>query len=232
MRLVQSDDEFWELMCRGRGGFQAFVATIDLLGMQAMMLKRPSEARARIDDLQQSFGGVLPLYPGGESYRVCFAGDSLFVVREIEPDADAPALWASFCGHVFALSCFLHTMERQIGNPGLRLIIASGPLFQVRAPRSWQRLPWSSQTRNWFVLTGATAALKKCWDAEARGRKGGFLGGYCWHERPEVPGSFLGTRLRELPPDTYMRPDLYPAFYTRMAAEAEGEADLGTSDSG
>lgn len=223
---MEPEDEFLELIRRGRGGFQAFAATIDLLGIGALMVKRPSEARARLDDLHQGFGESLAFYPGGEVYRVCFAGDSIFIVRELEPHAEAAGPWASFCGHVFALAGFLHDMETNFGNPGLRVVLATGPLFQLREPESWRRLPWSHETQNWFVLTGASVALKKCTDAEAGGKDAGFVGGYCWHDKPGVPGAFLGTSLRRLSPETYGRPGVYPEIYTWMVANADKQSDL------
>jgi hypothetical protein len=109
-------------------------ASVDLIGMKNLMARRPGEARARLDDLQQGFGEALIFYPGGEAYRVCFAGDSAFVVRELDPDADEGAVWTSFCGHIFALAGFLNDMDRGTGNPGLRVVVAAGPLFQLSKP--------------------------------------------------------------------------------------------------
>ncbi|HWX42705.1 MAG TPA: hypothetical protein VN345_16250 [Blastocatellia bacterium] len=75
-----------ELIVRGRAGFNAFCATIDLLGMSRMVTDDPTEARTRLDNLQQGFGDGLLLFPGGADYRVCFAADSLFVVKEFTPE--------------------------------------------------------------------------------------------------------------------------------------------------
>jgi hypothetical protein len=220
------EQDILELVRRSRSGFQAFAATVDLLGMKEDMAQRPPEARARLDDLQQGFGEALVFYPGGDAYRVCFATDSLFVVREIEPETKQADLWATFCGHIFELACFIHVMERNIGNPGLRVVIAAGPLFQLQEPESWRKLPCSQETGNWFVLTGASAALKKCIDAEACRSAGGFVGGYCWHEKPDAPGVFLGTSLKQLSPKTYQRPELYAEFYRWMVANADKQAAL------
>ena len=70
-------------------------------------------------------------------YRVCFAGDSVFVIREIEPEAQVAPIWASFCGHMFAVAGLIHEMDQAIGNPGLfplRLFLsgASGGSFEDR----------------------------------------------------------------------------------------------------
>jgi hypothetical protein len=135
------------------------------------MVKRKDEASARLDDLQQGFGGALSIFPGGEEYRVCFATDEVFVVRELEPGADAGPLWASFCGPIYALAGFLDDMDRQIGNPGLRVVVAAGPLLQVSDPESWKKLPCKLETANWFVLTGAADALRKCMEAESLGKR-------------------------------------------------------------
>ncbi|MBZ5727518.1 MAG: hypothetical protein LAP87_21285 [Acidobacteriia bacterium] len=75
LEMVRRDDE----------GFRALAASVDLIGTSCQMAHNPTEARARLNDLQQGFGEALHLYPGGEAYRVCFAGDFVFVVREIEP---------------------------------------------------------------------------------------------------------------------------------------------------
>src|SRR5437879_4020245 len=107
---MDDSEELMQAVWRSRAGFHAFTATIDLLGMTQFMKKEPSEARSRLNDLHQGFGDAMSLYPGGEAYRVCFAGDSIFVVREIEPDVDYRTFWPVFCGHLFAITGFLHTM--------------------------------------------------------------------------------------------------------------------------
>jgi hypothetical protein len=226
MRGDQFVEAVLRLVDRGREGFQAFAATVDLIGIKDQMVKRKHEARARLDDLQQGFGEALAFFPGGEEYRVCFAGDSVFVVRELEPGADTGSLWASFCGHIYALAGFLDDMDRQIGNPGLRVVVAAGPLFQLTEPDSWKKLPWRRDTANWFVLTGAAAALRKCVKAEALGRAAGFLPGYCWHEQPAPAGSFLGTRLQSVPLEYAQCPALYERFYREMVARADKTATL------
>src|SRR5260221_458324 len=98
-------DELLELAARGRQGFNAFCATVDLLGIRSMMKNRIEEAHARLNDLQVGFGDSLVFFPfpDGEDWRVCFAGDSLFVVKELSPDDNWIEYWPSFCGHVFAL---------------------------------------------------------------------------------------------------------------------------------
>jgi hypothetical protein len=226
MKGDQFVEDLLRLVNRGRAGFQAFAATVDLIGIKDQMVKRKHEARARLDDLQQGLGEALWFFPGGEEYRVCFAGDSVFVVRELEPDADTGSLWASFRGHIYALAGFLDDMDRQIGNPGLRVVVAAGPLFQLSEPDSWKKLPWRRETANWLVLTGATAALSKCTEAEALGSAAGFLTGYCWHEQPTPAGSFLGTRLQKVPLEYAQRPPLYETFYKEMVARADQTATL------
>jgi len=216
LEVVRRDDE----------GFRALAASVDLIGTSCQMAHNPTEARARLNDLQQGFGEALHLYPGGEAYRVCFAGDSVFVIREVEPEADVAPIWASFCGHMFAVACLLHEMDQKIGNPGLRTIVAAGPLFQLVDPESWKRLPWRGETQNWFVLTGASVALKKCTDAEARGTSGGFLSGYCWHEHPTDPGTFMGTRLETAPIQMACDRSQYVELYNLMVSKAEQKATL------
>jgi hypothetical protein len=221
-------DDLLEAVKRGRDGFRAIAASIDLVGMKNLMARRPGEARARLDDLQQGFGEALIFHPGGEAYRVCFAGDSVFVVQELDPDAEADegAVWASFCGHIFALGGFLNDMDRGIGNPGLRVFVAAGPLFQLTKPDSWRTLPWSQETANWFVLTGASVALAKVWEAEKAGRGGGFDPGYCWHELLGAPGTFLGTTLRKIGPEYSRQRALYPEVYREMIHNANRKTQI------
>jgi hypothetical protein len=220
------DARIVEMVHRGAEGFWALAASVDLIGMSAQMVQNPCEARARLNDLQQGFGEALCLYPGGAVYRVCFAGDSVFVIREIEPEARVAPIWASFCGHMFAVAGLLHEMDRAIGNPGLRVVVAAGPLFQLADPESWKRLPWRHETQNWFVLTGASVAFAKCWKAERLGTKGGFRRGYCWHERLTEAGIFLGTRLARVPDEMACDPSQYGQVYSLMASTAEEKATL------
>jgi hypothetical protein len=219
-------DHLFGAVRRGGDGFRAFAASVDLLGMRDLMTKNRGEARARLDDLQQGFGEALDLYPGGDQYRVCFAGDSVFVIRELDPSADEGVAWASFCGHMFALTGFLHDMERDIGNPGLRVVVAGGPLFQLTQPDIWRVLPWSQETGNWFVLTGASVALAKVWEAERAGRRSGFDGGYCWHEELGAIGAFRGTPLRSVDLVYARQPTVYPVLYQLMIQDADRTARL------
>lgn len=214
---------------RSRRGYQAFAASVDLVATQALMKMNPHEARQRVNDLQQGVGEALQFFPGGEHYRVCLAGDAVFVIREIDTDEDSALLWPAFCGRIFALASFMHQMERGIGNAGFRAIVAYGPLFQLTDPDSWKRLPWHNEVHNWFVLTGPSIAFKKCCDAERAGRKGGFLPSYCWHEQSEEAGSFLGTPLQALPLEWAMHPELYAEVHSRMITAADRTAALATS---
>jgi len=223
---VEFDDQLLRRVNRSRKGYTALAATIDLLAIRSMTSTDPREARQRLNDLQGGVSASITLYPGGADYRVCFAGDSVFLVQELEPEVDGTNAWANFCGHIFAISCLLNDMDRGIENPGLRVIIAAGSLLQITDPDSWKGTPWAAQTEHWFVLTGASEGLRKCTRAEGVGSGGGFVGGYCWHERPGVPGEFLGTRLSKLSPFSYQRAELYPQIYDWMKASAERSAVL------
>jgi len=230
-RLVQQvntprADGFLDLVRRSRDGFRAFAASVDLIGIEHLLKARPN-------DLQQGFGESLEFYPGGREYRVCFAGDSLFAVLELEPQEENEAtLWAAFCGHLYALSAMMNAMDRGIGNPGLRVIIAAGPLVQLREPDKWKSFRFKDQTVNWFTLTGASVALSKAWAAERAGSGGGFLPGYCWHEKPGAPGTFMGTALYEIDLHYAMMPQLYPAFYRSMVEGADRESALPSGEEG
>ncbi len=146
MERVSFTEELFELAARGRQGFNAFCATLDLYATQSLMRARIEEAHARLNDLQQGFGDALVLFPGGEDYRVCFAGDSLFIVRELSPDDSWTEHWPSFCGHIFALASVLQDLETIIGNPGLRLIISHGTALQLRQPDYWREEPMAQYT--------------------------------------------------------------------------------------
>lgn len=201
--------------------------------MQRMIRENPDEAQSRLDDLQQGFGDALVLFPGGEDYRVCFAGDSIFVVKELAPGEGRVERWPSFCGHVFALASVIQDLEVGIGNPGIRLIMSYGRLFQLRQPNSWREKPISEYTRNWLVLTGASDALLKCTQAERLGRNAGFSGGYCWHEDPERERSYIGTRLFSIPNALCRQPGLYPVFYEELRVRGDNRAELlGGEDTG
>lgn len=215
-----------ELAKRMRSGYRAFCASIDLLGMKETMRLNPREAVHRLDDFQQGFGDALIFFPGGKDYRVCFLADSLFVVRELTPEEKSDECWPMFCGHVFALASYVQELETSIGNPGVRMVVSYGQLFQIVEPDSWHQYPISGFTKNWFVLTGASDALRKCCDAEEVGHSGGFEGGYCWHEVPGNEREYLGTRFINIPPDYWRQPNLYPAFYQELCKKADKRVRL------
>jgi len=77
--------QVFELTKRMMPDFRAFCASVDLLGVEEGIARDPEEAKQRLNDLQQGFGEALIFFPGGEDYRVCFVGDSLFVVKELTP---------------------------------------------------------------------------------------------------------------------------------------------------
>jgi len=223
-------DEIFKLVSRSRQDFNAFCATFDLLGIRTMMKNDPDEAKAQLDDLQQGFGEALIFFPGGKDYRVCFAGDSLFIVKELSPEDNWIKHWPSFSGHLFAMASVLHNLETNIGNPGLRVIISYGHLLQLREPDSWRDKLISEYTKNWLVLTGASDALIKCTEAERLGSKGGFDGGYCWHEEPDQEYSYLGTPLFRIQNERCQQPNLYPGFYKEIRRKAVKKAKLQKED--
>lgn len=69
-------------------------------------------------------------------------------------------------------------------------------------------------------------ALAKVWEAEKAGRRGGFDPGYCWHEQPGAPGTFLGTALRKIGLEYARQPALYSDFYREMIRSADRRAQL------
>ena len=158
---------------RSGEGFRAFAASADLLGMKILMAKDRREARQRLNDFQQGFADALAFFPGGERYRVCSAGDSVFVVQELEPGEDEAALWPSFCGHIYAVTAHNNDMDRTIGNCGVRLIMASGALFQLVRPESWHKLPHADQTENWFSVNAGRKG--EHWPAEKVTHLGRYL---------------------------------------------------------
>jgi hypothetical protein len=195
-----------------------------------MMENNSSEVHSRLDDLQQGFGEALLFFPGGKDYRVCFAGDSLFIVKELLPEDNWINYWPTFTGHLFAIASLLHDLDTNIGNPGIRVIVSYGKLFQLREPDSWKEDPISRYTKNWLVLTGASEALIKCTIAEDLGSSGGFFGGYFWHEEPDKEYKYLGTPLSRIHNAFCMQPDLYPTFYQEIRGKATKRAGLKKED--
>src|SRR5688500_5436474 len=114
------EEDFLRLIRRGRSGFQSFCAMIDLLGAARLSVQNRHEAAARLNDLQGGFfDGLIDLFAGGDGYRVCYAGDSVFVVEEIDPDSGWRAAWPRFCGHMYAISCLVNSLDTTISNVGL-----------------------------------------------------------------------------------------------------------------
>jgi len=213
-----------------RPSHKAFCCSIDLLGFGNMLRDRPSEAASRLNDLQQGFGEALLFFPGGDDYRVCFAGDSVFVVRELTPEEDREGAWPYYCGHLFAVASILQEVELGLGNPGIRVIASYGQLSQIWEPNSWKDPLLSESTKNWFVLTGASEALGKCTEAERRGQDAGFAHGYCWHEDLARKRRFYGTPLFKIPLTAYREPGLYPEFFRTMCGRADQTATLDDSE--
>jgi len=139
-----------------RPSHEAFCCSIDLLGLGDMLRDNPAEAASRLNDIQRGFGEAFLFFPGGSDYRVCFAGDSVFVVRELTPEDDRERAWSYYCGHLFAVCSILQELELGMSNPGIRVIASYGELSQIWEPDSWRDSILPGLTRNWFVLTGAS----------------------------------------------------------------------------
>lgn len=217
--MATSEDDFLRLVRRSRPGFQSFCAMIDLLGVARLSTKNRHEAAARLNDLQGGFfDGLIDFFPGGDDYRICYAGDSVFVIEEIEPGSDWRAAWPRFCGHMYALSCLVNSLDTTIGNVGLRSFVSYGPVLQIREPDAHLR---RVAHPNWFVLTGASVAFAKCWEAERQGSAGGFVGPRFWHERPDADSEFLGTALAKFETIRHLSRDAeaYRLIYDAIAAD-------------
>jgi hypothetical protein len=220
------EDTLMRRVMRSRPGYRAFCATVDLLGMTRMLDENAWEAMHRLNDLQSAFVSSTLFFPGDGLERACFAGDSWFFVREVGPDEDVPRLWESFCGRLFALVSFAADMEREIGNPGLRVIASHGRLVQVIEPDSCRQELTANQTRNWFVLTGAAEGLVKCMAAERAGRQRGFAWGQFWHEKLDAPMIYSGSPLAKIEPRAYGQPTVYPLIYSELCARDRSEVKL------
>ncbi len=177
-------------------------------------------------NLQQGFAEVLAFFPGGADYRVCFAGDSVFVVKELVPEAKIEDLWPTFCGHIYCIASFLNDIDRRIGNLGIRVVISYGALLQLYRPDSWRHELFAKFTKNWFVLTGASEAFTKTVKAEGLGKKCAFFNQYCWHEFPNEPDTYHGTPIKKISLELTGLPELYPLFYQEMCSKADRTARL------
>lgn len=219
-------DDVVKLALRRRRGYQSFCAVVDLLGVRAMLKKRPSEAGSRLNDLQKGFGEATFFFPGGSDYRACFVGDSWFVVKEVTPDEQAEELWPAFCGHIYALTSFIYELEKGLGNPGLRVVVAAGPVSQVEEPDEWRYSHIAEETKHWFVLTGADQALVKSERAQRLGKRAGFFGNFFWFEVAGRENLFWGAPFRPFPAEEYQDPTLYPEFFDRLLKNHSAEAAL------
>ena len=217
---------------RRQPGWHGFAASFDLVAIGAQLnmggdnAPKRAEAWQRINDLHLFFGEIFDFFPAPHKYSVCFAGDSIFVIQEIEPGIDFKELWPEFCGHMYALAGYIHQAEQDIDNLGLRVIVAYGQLFPLFQPDRWKNLDPAISGTNWAALTGPSEAFKKCFDAEGRGTKGGFDKFYCWHEQIDQPKTFHGTPIREIDLHYARRPDMYPEFHIEMLKLADKEATL------
>jgi len=211
---------------RMRPGYEAFCCLIDLLGIRDMLLRSPSEASQRLNDLQQAFAEAFHFFPGGKDYRVCFAGDSVFVVKELPPEDHPEQAWPGYCGHLFAVCSILQNLELGIGNPGIRAIASYGQVSQVWKPDTWRDPALVECAANWLVLTGASEALLKCTEAEGQGRRAGFQHGYFWHEDRTATRRYCGTRITNIDLSAYGQPDLYAKFFIEMCQSADLDAAL------
>ena len=93
-------------------------------------------------------------------------------------------------------------------------------------PESWDDSVAPESTRNWFVLTGASAALVKCTTAERLGSAAGFLPGHFMHEHPDREWRYFCTPIVEVSRDERRDPRLYPSFYERVCENAVREINL------
>jgi len=220
------EEQVLDRVNRMRPGHEAFCCSIDLLGLGDMLRDNPAEAASRLNDIQRAFGEALLLFPGGDDYRVCFAGDSVFVVLELTPEDDREQVWSRYCGHLFAVCSILQDLELGMGNPGIRVIASYGKLLQIWEPESWNDPMLAEFTRNWFVLTGASEALWKCTEAERRGQCAGFAHGYWWHEDRAEKHRYRGTPFFKIPLTDYRDTSRYPEFFKVMCDRADRNATL------
>jgi hypothetical protein len=161
------EEDFFSLIRRSRPGFQSVWAMIDLLGVARLSIKNRREALERLNDLQGGvFDGLIDFFPGGDEYRICYGGDSVFVVEEIDPDSDwravmAAALWSHVRPLVLGESSRHHNWQRRPSQ--FRIVWAASS--DSRTGRSSQE----GRSSELVVLTGASMAFAKCCEAERQG---------------------------------------------------------------
>jgi len=114
-----TEDEFWQGMIdigkRRRAGYKSCCAFIDLLGMTDLILNNIEEAQWRIDALHQGLVNSLDLYPSLNDSRASFFGDSIVILREIEPQEDLSEIYQEFCGYIFCINNIIAKIDSALG---------------------------------------------------------------------------------------------------------------------
>lgn len=201
---------------RKRSGYKSCCALIDLLGMTDLILKDIEEAQRRIDALHEGFVDAQDLYPGLEGCRASFFGDTVVVLKELEPEENLEEFYRKFCGYIFCLSNLIKWMEHEFDDPGIRVIVSYGKLIPLTRPNAWHDAHLASVTKEWQVFTGANEAFAKCCKAEEGGSKKGFKKNMFWSEELDNNLDYMGIPFLNLPHHTYRNEAVYEQVYRQI----------------
>ena len=200
--LPRNADELFEMIRNTELYNKTFCASIDLLGIKSLIGKANTNLNTRLYNLYSSFHAAYTNYPLSEDIRVCYIGDSIWIIKEFsieeEMQNNMEDEWRSFCGQIYLMSCDISISENfgentTLDEPcGIRVIISYGKTYEIYKKKLWP------QNNNWFVFTSPNTALNKCFKAESIGENSGkgFLKNHCYSEVWNQVKEYNGYRLQ------------------------------------
>lgn len=227
--ITQDENELFELIKNTETYKKTFCASIDLLGVSSLIGKSSTNLNMRLYNLYSGFWSSHNLYPVYDSYNICFAGDSIFIVNDLTIDQefnnDPKKLYEQFCGHIFGIASEINLLEHtslENDNPcGVRVIISYGKTYDISKNNLWRDYP------NWFVLTGPNTAVIKSLKAEKLGSKNGFKWNSFYYEMWDDEEKYKGVLLKPISPIHNLQPPvLYDKIYEVIDSQIQNYASL------